>query len=582
MIDHGSPPLPPSPPPVFDLLVAGEQPLHRLARLSILLEAEGYSVQVFRCADGCAAGAALRERRFDAALLDATLADGTLLTALRKAELPGRSTPLFFLAERQSYVDARKLSQIGAHTYLAGGARLEEQLALDMLAPGPQSGVIRAMNLLPSATTGQMILPRDGLVAAMERLMVDARTRRQAIGYLCLDIQDFRGINRLFGHRTADTVIRAVGQRLRDSIRAVDLVGHLGGDRFGVVLTQKTTLEAAKAVARKLLDLFAEPVIASGESFRLNVVVGVTAAPDHGSSVDELLVAADIATEAAKASPTSIASFTGAAPGDPVALHALSGDLHLAADRDEYLLFYQPKIDLASGDLCGAEALIRWQHPTRGRLSPDAFIPIAERNGSIEGLTRWAMRRALRDRAALASRGCVIPISVNLSAASLRSWRIVACIEDTLREENAPAGALSFEITESVLIRDIDRARAVLTAVRNLGASISIDDFGAGYSSIGYLRTLPIDEIKIDRSLISTMLNSPRDRAIVRSIVDLGRALGFNVVAEGVEDKRTMLALTELGCAVAQGYHISAPVQIDVFEQWRLNRQRPQRLAGAG
>ncbi|MDX2307839.1 MAG: EAL domain-containing protein [Hyphomicrobium sp.] len=579
MIDHGSP-LPPAP-PAFDLLVAGEQPLHRLARLAILLEAEGFRLQVVRCLDGKAAGAALRERCFDAALLDATLADGTLLTSLRKADLPGRGTPLFFLAEGESYPDARKLSEIGAHTYLAGGARLEEQLALDMLAPVRKADPGRALNP-PSAGVGQPILPRDGLVEAMERLMVDARTRRQSIGYLCLDIQDFRGINRLFGHRTADTVIQAVGRRLRDSIRAVDIVGHLGGDRFGVVLTQKTTLEAARTVARKLLDLFTEPVVASGETFRLNVVVGVTAAPDHGSSVDELLVAADIATEAAKASPTSIASFTGAAAGDPATLHALSGDLHLAAERDEYLLFYQPKIDLASGGLCGAEALIRWQHPTRGRLSPDAFIPIAERNGSIEDLTRWAMRRALRDRAALASRGCVMPISVNLSAASLRSWRIVSCIEDTLREENAPAGALSFEITESVLIRDIDRARAVLTAVRNLGASISIDDFGAGYSSIGYLRTLPIDEIKIDRSLISTMLNSPRDRAIVRSIIDLGRALGFNVVAEGVEDQRTMLALTELGCAAAQGYHISAPVQIDAFEQWRLNWQRPQRLVGAG
>ncbi len=535
-------------------------------------------MQVVHCIDARAAGAAVQERRFDAALLDAGLADGRLLTLLGKIGSPDRATPLYFLAERQSYAEARKLSEIGARTYLAGGTRLEEQLALDMLAA--RHRIVDSQPATAGPTTGNLdVLPRERLVAAMETLLARGRTKRHALAYLCLDIQDFRGINRLFGHRIADTVIRAVGQRLRANIRAADLIGHLGGDRFAIVLTQRTSLDAAKAVARKLLDLFAEPVNVSGETFRLNVVIGVTAAPDHGSSVDELLVAADTATESAKANPTSIASFAGTTQGDPATLHALSTDLHLAADRDEYLLYYQPKIDLASGSLCGAEALIRWQHPTRGRLSPDIFIPIAERNGSIEALTRWAMRRALRDRAALAAQGCFIPISVNLSAASLRSWRIVACIEETLREEAAPPGALSFEVTESVLIRDIDRARAVLTAVRDLGASISIDDFGAGYSSIGYLRTLPIDEIKIDRSLIATMLNSPRDRAIVHSIVDLGRALGFAVVAEGVEDQRTMQALTELGCATAQGYYISPPVQIDVFDQWRRGQSAERRRA---
>jgi len=581
VITHHSSPAPATSLPAFDLLVAGEQPLHRLARLSILLEAEGYRVQVVRCIDARAVGAAVQERRFDAALLDAGLADGRLLTLLGKLGGPDRATPLYFLAERQSYTEARKLSEIGARTYLAGGTRLEEQLALDMLAARQRAS--EGQSGTPDLTSpNRDVLSRERLVAAMEMLLARARTKRQALAYLCLDIQDFRGINRLFGHRIADTVIRAVGRRLRAHIRAADLIGHLGGDRFAVVLTQKTSLHAAKAVARKLLDLFAEPVNVGGEAFRLNVVIGVTASPDHGTSVDELLVAADTATESAKANPTSIASFAGAAQGDPATLHALSADLHLAAGRDEYLLYYQPKIDLASGSLCGAEALIRWQHPTRGRLSPDMFIPIAERNGSIEALTRWAMRRALRDRATLAAQGCFIPISVNLSAASLRSWRIVACIEETLREEAAPPGALSFEVTESVLIRDIDRARAVLTAVRDLGASISIDDFGAGYSSIGYLRTLPIDEIKIDRSLIATMLDSSRDRAIVHSIIDLGRALGFEVVAEGVENQRTLLALAELGCAAAQGYHISPPVQIEAFDAWRLGQSAPRRRIAAG
>lgn len=213
------------------------------------------------------------------------------------------------------------------------------------------------------------MLPRGALVAAMEQLMIQVRAGSAAVAYLCVDIQDFRGINRLFGHRVADIVASAVGRRLRAGIRAADLVGHVGADRFGIVLTQKATPDAARVVARKLLELFAEPVIAGGEAFRLNVVIGVTTAPDHAATVDELLAASDIATEAAKANPASIASFAGVSAGDPVGLRALSRDLHLAAERDEYLLFYQPKIDLASGGLCGTEALIRWQHPSRGRLA---------------------------------------------------------------------------------------------------------------------------------------------------------------------------------------------------------------------
>lgn len=578
MIERQSPSLPLATSSVFDLLVAGEQPLHRLARLSILLEGAGHEVKIHRCADARAVSTALARQRFDAVLLDAALVSEDLpLTGGREGTTDG--SPLFILAERLSYGEARRLAEIGAATYVAGGARLEEQLALDMLVPRPpRIPSVQALYTDPAGIPG--VLPRGALVAAMEQLMIQVRAGSAAVAYLCVDIQDFRGINRLFGHRVADIVASAVGRRLRAGIRAADLVGHVGADRFGIVLTQKATPDAARVVARKLLELFAEPVIAGGEAFRLNVVIGVTTAPDHAATVDELLAASDIATEAAKANPASIASFAGVSAGDPVGLRALSRDLHLAAERDEYLLFYQPKIDLASGGLCGTEALIRWQHPSRGRLAPDAFIPIAERNGAIEPMTRWAMRRALRDRGALGASGTPVPVSVNLSAVSLRNWRIVACIEETLKEENAPAGALSFEITESVLIRDIDRARALLEAVRALGASISIDDFGAGYSSIGYLRTLPIDEIKIDRTLIATMLDSPRDRAIVRSIIDLGRALGFAVVAEGVENQRTMTALAELGCSAVQGYHISAPVQVEAFERWHEGWRNPTRMTG--
>ena len=565
----------------LELLLAGPEPQRRAARLEALLAAQGEAVRFTARNDAAEALRALQAGAPHAMVMDVDLADGDTIEAITRLRQLGCSTPIVFVGERNGFADAKALIDKGGDACLIGDGLVEERLALTICGYMRRDDAAREA-IAQGADQASGLLSRSSFVKALGRAVPQARSGGKPVALLMLDIQDFRSINQMFGYRFADAVLAAAGDRIRRSLRKEDVVGHLGADQFGILLAGGASLKAGVGAARKLIDAFAEPIHVAGQPVRLHVVVGAAARPEHGETADSLLIAVDAATAEAKKSPSSVAAFPGGPTADPAEAHALAVDLRLAAERDEYWLAYQPKIEIRSGRPVGAEALIRWRHPARGLMPPDLFIPLAERTGLIDDLTFWALRSALADVASWANQGITPAVAVNLSAVSLRSWRIVEGMQTVLGSCGVPAGSVTLEITESILIRDIERARAILAALKGLGFQIAIDDFGAGYSSIGYLRRLPLDEIKIDRSLIRTMLESPRDRAIVKSTIDLGRSLGLQVVAEGVEDAATLALLADLGCPLAQGYHISRPIDAEALRDWWLASMAPRSRVRAG
>jgi diguanylate cyclase (GGDEF)-like protein len=559
----------------LELLLAGAEPQRRAARLEALLAGQGEAVRFIAKTLAADALQSLQSGAVDAMVMDADLADADTIEAITRLRRLGCSAPIVFLGERNGFADAKALIDKGGDACLIGDGLVEERLALTICGYIRRNGANRETEVVRSDQASGL-LARSSFVKALERAVPQAKTTGKPIALLMLDIQDFRSINQMFGYRFADAVLAAAGDRVRRSFRKEDVVGHLGADQFGVLLAPGASLKAGVGAARKLIDAFAEPIEVAGQPVRLHVVVGVAARPEHGDSADSLLIAVDAALAEAKKSPSSVAAFPGGPTADPAEAHALAIDLRQAAARNEYSLCYQPKIEIRGGRPVGAEALIRWRHPGRGLMPPDLFIPLAERTGMIDDLTFWALRNALSDIASWAEHGIKPVVAVNLSAVSLRGWRIVEGMQQLLGTCQVPTGSMTLEITESILIRDIERARAVLAALKGLGFQIAIDDFGAGYSSIGYLRRLPLDEIKIDRSLIRNMLESPRDRAIVKSAIDLGRSLGLQVVAEGVEDAATLALLGDLGCPFAQGYYISRPIDAEALREWWQEQSAPR------
>jgi EAL domain-containing protein (putative c-di-GMP-specific phosphodiesterase class I) len=296
--------------------------------------------------------------------------------------------------------------------------------------------------------------------------------------------------------------------------------------------------------------------------------IGIALYPEHGADADSLLRQADIAMYAAKDARSGCTIYSPETDLHSRERLGLLADLRQAIDRGDLLVHYQPQIDVRSGELTAVEALVRWPHPTRGLLPPDEFIPLAEQTRLIQPLSRWILAAALRQCAAWRSVGLDLPISVNLSAYDLRDTDLPDVVSQALATNGVPAENLRIEITESSLMANPPRARDILGRLREQGVQIAIDDFGIGYSSLAYLKSLPVDELKIDRSFVREMATDAGSRAIVRAVIDLADVLGLRVVAEGVEDEATLAALAVLGCDVAQGYHFARALTPGDLAQW--------------
>jgi diguanylate cyclase (GGDEF)-like protein len=388
---------------------------------------------------------------------------------------------------------------------------------------------------------------------------------------MIMDLDRFKEINDTLGHHNGDRLLKQIGPRLRDPLRRSDTVARLGGDEFAVLIPSVESSATASSLADEIRRAFRAPFVLEDISLDVEPSIGIAFFPQHGLDVDTLLQRADVAMYVAKERRSGFEIY--AADQDPYSAErlALVGELRRAIDEEELVVHYQPKADLRTGRIVGAEALVRWQHPDHGLMPPDAFIPIAEHTGLIRPLTLHILNEALRQYSSWRESGFEINVAVNLSVRSLLDHQLTEDVGRLLRKWNVLPQGLELEITESVLMTDMSRSLASLNALRDMGVTLAVDDFGTGHSSLAYLKRLPVHELKIDKSFVMNMMGSDNDAVIVRSTIDLGRNLGLSVVAEGVESLRVWKRLLELGCSVAQGYFISRPVPGSEITRWLKN-----------
>jgi len=432
------------------------------------------------------------------------------------------------------------------------------------------------------ATQNEYQALHDGLTGLPNRILLHDRigqALRQAdrelvpTALLLLDLDRFKEVNDTLGHHYGDELLVQVGQRLGDALRKVDTIARLGGDEFAVLLPRIETGEGAVAVAKKLQATLQTPFVLEGLTVDVEASIGVALYPDHGNDADELLQRADIAMYAAKGTNAGFVLFDPRQDQHSPKRLALLGELRQAIDHGQLVLHYQPKVDAHTGHVLGVEALVRWQHPTHGLVPPGEFIPLAERTGLIGPLTHYVLDAALRQCRAWRQAGDELAVAVNVSARSLLDLGFPDEVASLLARWEVPAGLLVVEITESIVMTDPTHALQVLGRLNEMGVQLSIDDFGTGHSSMAHLKSLPVQELKVDRSFVLQMASNTSDAVIVRSTVELGRNLGLRVVAEGVENSQTLQELDALGCDAIQGFYISRPVPADELTTW-LEQQK--------
>ena len=394
---------------------------------------------------------------------------------------------------------------------------------------------------------------------------------------LLLDLHRFHEVNDTLGHVAGDRLLQQVGARLETLVRPGDTVARLGGDEFALLLPgldldadRRTAEEMVLGLARRIVDRLGEPFDLDELTLDVEASVGVAIFPDHASDVLGLLQFADVAMYLAKRSRSGVELYDDTRDVNTRDKLLLLGDLRRALDNHEVELHYQPKIALADGRVDGCEALVRWRHPTRGQVSPEEFVLLAEQTGLMPRLTRYVVDVALDQVARWQQEGIDVPVAVNISARDIHVPSFAATVAAGLREHRVSAAALQLEITERVLLEEPQRAAESLDALRALGVRLSLDDFGTGYSSLVHLRHIPVSEIKIDRSFVARLTMNEGDAAIVCSIVQLAHSLGLRVVAEGVEDEATYQRLRELGCDSAQGWLMSKALPSDEATAWLL------------
>ncbi|HEY5248631.1 MAG TPA: EAL domain-containing protein, partial [Dermatophilaceae bacterium] len=434
--------------------------------------------------------------------------------------------------------------------------------------------LVRMADLRRQATTDYLTgLPnRRALYVQADLRMAGPQPGRQAL--LLLDLDRFKEVNDSLGHHLGDQLLIQVGARLGEHLRPGDLLVRLGGDEFAALLGDADHHQAAR-VAVKLCAVLAEPFNLEDIAVHSSVSIGIALFPDDGLDLNTLLRKADVAMYKAKNTADGHHVYGGADDTDISTRMQTVDELRTALTDDQLVVYYQPKIDLRTGEVHAVEALVRWNHPTRGLLYPEAFLDLVEGAGLMRAMTRAVLNIALDQAVVWKVDDVQLTIAVNLSASFLVDTALPNEIAAMLAARDLSPGALQLEITEELLMADRDRARNILTRLRSHGVQISIDDYGTGYSSLSYLRDLPIDELKLDRSFIFPMADDARAAALVASTIALAHSLGLRMVAEGVENESSYTELARLGCDQAQGYFMSRPVPAGELDYWLSTWRAP-------
>jgi diguanylate cyclase (GGDEF)-like protein/PAS domain S-box-containing protein len=416
---------------------------------------------------------------------------------------------------------------------------------------------------------------RNAFMEYLDHLMIGARETGSQIALLFIDLDHFKRVNDSLGHLVGDTLLRNVASRITASLRATDVVARFGGDEFMVLLPQIAQRNDVEEVAHKLLKTIEAPLHAEGRPLSVTASAGITLFPDDGATPDELIKHADTAMYLAKSrGRAQYRFFDPQMASSAYAALVMEGELAQGLERGEFELYFQPQVSARTDELVGAEALIRWHHPTRGLLQPGAFIPVAEQQRLMLTIGQWVLRQAARFARRWHEEGLgIAPVAVNLSSMQFQSAQFNTLVAQVLQEEGVDGRLIELELTERMLMDDLPDVSAKLKRLAELGIRVSVDDFGTGYSSLGHLKELPIDKMKIDSSFVKDLPGNRGSTAITRAIIQMARSLGITAIAEGVETdaQRSFLALN--GCDELQGDLIGKPLPAVEFERWVIARR---------
>ena len=541
------------------------------------LRAGGFEPEFDRIETSQSMTAALLARSWDIIISDYSLPNFSGLEALDILKQSGLDLPFLLVSGTIGENLAVEAMKAGAHDYVMKGnlQRLTTAIDRELREFEIRKERKEAQEWLKYLAQYDQLtdLPnRNLLYQRLGEAIDDHRRDGKSLALMLMDLNDFKDINNTLGHQSGDLLLQQVGRRLQSASRKNEIIARLGGDEFGVVLPEITG-QAAGAVAAHLVRALEAPFTIGELSIDVRTSIGITFFPEHGDDRDTLLRRADVAMYRAKQSSERYVVYSPDHDSYSPERLTLLADLHRSLDNRQLFLVYQPKIDLVTQTTSGVESLARWNHPKRGVIPPDHFIPLAERTGFIKPLTIWGLETALRQSQVWLQQGLGLPVSVNLSARNLHDNGFLARLENLVRDLQISPEQLELEITESAIMTDPVHALAILTSISQMGIALSIDDFGTGYSSLAYLKRLPANAVKIDKSFVLHMIKDPNDAQIVRSTIELAHGLGLKVIAEGVENNEVWQRLRDLGCDEAQGYYMSRPLPAAEITKWLRDSQ---------
>lgn len=554
---------------MIKLLLIEDSPADAAHVMQLLCEAERETFAVTYEDSVAEAAKRLEDESFDAVLLELSATESAergLAEIQRRAPL----TPVVILCKRRERKAAENAVQHGAQDFIEEGERTGPLLERSILYAIERARAAERLAFLschdPLTGLANRTAFRDRLAQALAR-----SDRGQQPGALLLvDLDSFKAVNDTRGHDVGDLLLKHVADKLRSFVRPYDVVARLGGDEFGLLLENVTEARDAGRLAERVLETIAEPFVVGNNEVFTTASLGAAIFPFDGGDPPTLVRNADLALYRAKRHGGGTTAFYTPSMGARIheELH-LEHDLHRALARDEFLLHYQPQVCLSTGRLTGLEALVRWQHPERGLVPPNSFLPAAERSGLIGAIGEWALRRACRQRRDWQDEGFDAGrMAVNLSPRQLMNHGFVGSTEKILREQALDPNLLELEITEALLLEHDDATIEKLAHLRRLGIRIAIDDFGTGYSCLSRLAHLPIDALKIDRSIVGQAASGRQSSAVTRAILVLARELGLAVTCEGVESPNQLAFLRDHGCHAIQGRLVSAPLPPEEVAVW--------------
>ena len=555
--------------PIQILLVEDDEVDRSIVRRA--LSNSGLAFEMQEVFDGADAVEAVASRHFDCIILDYNLPDqdgSDVFESITRNQ--DTTAAVIFLTGEDSEELALSVMESGAVDFLNKNDLTPAILQRAIRFARARQSFLSELTRIGRRDSLTGLPNRSVLEDTLTNALAQCRRSKTVVAALLLDLDHFKDVNDTMGHPAGDELLQAIAKQLKFSTRESDTVSRLGGDEFIILAPNMEDEQGAQQLAEKILDAMSQPILIGEDQVHISTSIGIAIAPNDGTSSAKILKSADLALYKAKGGGRARCCFYDESMDIKAHYRGqMERDLRQALQRQEFELYYQPKVNAKTGAMIGVEALLRWNHPERGLVAPDEFVPLAEATRLIIPIGEWVLRTASAQVMAWEKQGLhVTNCSVNLSAVQLSDSPLLEVFDSVLSETGINPSCLEFEITEGALMKGIDTIAACLQAMRDKGSSITVDDFGTGYSSLVHLKQLPLDKLKIDRSFISNMLTSMNDAEITNMIVSLGRSIGLEVIAEGAETEAEVDMLQNFGCDQIQGYFYSRPLPADQLFAW--------------